>query len=284
MITFMRRRNLGRASVLGVKASMHRVSNTYKHWKDKTYGPKGAPHMVIRWGCTASFPEWWGTPKVVNRVSAIQTVNDKRGFRALLRDTVVDTIPETIFHVDEAENYPLVVRPSHHAQGKNLWVVNDLQELLNVTSTLPTWYASTLIDKVSEYRVYVVSGRVVTVAKKTPDDPTAVAWNVAQGGRFDVVPWGEWDLNVCRVAIRTFRQSGLDFGGVDVMVDEGGRAYVIEINSAPSLPKLSDGSVSYRQECMAKAFDYIYDNGTDWIEPEGYENWRDVIHPSIWSN
>lgn len=180
----------------------------------------------------------------------------------------------------------LVLRTRRHAQGRNLFVVNGLEGVLEVVNSRPSlfaegWYASKLINKVAEYRVYVVSGKVATVARKTPDDPTAVAWNVAQGGRFDVVNWGDWDMEACRVAIEAFNLSELDFGGVDVMVDEEGRAYVIEINSAPSLPLLSDGSVSYRQKCMAKTFMYIKDHGKDLLTNESYSGWRDVIHPAI---
>lgn len=184
----------------------------------------------------------------------------------------------------------MVLRPSRHAQGRNLFVVNSLDELLNAVHERPQvfsdgWYASELIDKVAEYRVYVVSGRVATVAEKTPDNPDAVAWNVAQGGRFDVVRWGAWPMEAVRVALEAFKYSGLDFGGVDVMIDRDGRAYVIEINSAPSLPLLSDGSISYRQKCMAKCFKYIHDNGKQHFDqPEGYEHWSQVIHPAIQSN
>jgi len=127
-----------------------------------------------------------------------------------------------------------------------------------------------------------VSGKVATVARKTPDDPTQVAWNVAQGGRFGVVRWGDWPLEVIKVALKAFSVTSLDFGGVDVMVDGEGKAYCIEINSAPSLPLLSDGSVSYRQKCMAKCFKYIEENGLDRFEiPSVVNHWSDVIHPSI---
>lgn len=129
--------------------------------------------------------------------------------------------------------------------------------------------------------MYVMSGRVVTVAQKTPDNPDAVAWNVARGGRFDVVSWGNWPLEACRVALEAFKYSGLDFSGVDVMMDADGRAYVIELNSAPSLPLLSDGSISYRQKMMAKGFKYIQENGKDHFDtPSGYAHWSDVIHPA----
>ena len=115
-------------------------------------------------------------------------------------------------------NKPLVLRPTRHAQGRNLFVVNSLDELLNVVHQRPRafssgWYASELIDKIAEYRVYVVSGRVATVAQKTPDNPDAVAWNVAQGGRFDVVRWSQWPMKAVEVALEAFKHSGLDFGG-----------------------------------------------------------------------
>jgi glutathione synthase/RimK-type ligase-like ATP-grasp enzyme len=179
-----------------------------------------------------------------------------------------------------------VLRPRHHAQGRNLFVVNNIQEVANVVHEHPRvfnngWYLSDLIDKVAEYRVYVVNGMVATVASKTPDDPTQVAWNTAQGGRFDVVNWGDWPSEVVRVACEAFKYTDLDFGGVDVMVDRDGKAYVIEINSAPSLPSLSDGRVSYRQKCMAKCFKYMEENGLERMVPDYNSGWRGVIHPAV---
>jgi glutathione synthase/RimK-type ligase-like ATP-grasp enzyme len=91
----------------------------------------------------------------------------------------------------------------------------------------------------------------VWVANKTPADPTAIAWNVAQGGQFDNVRWSAWPLRVVKMAIESTLLSGLDFGGVDVMVDANNSCYVLEINSAPSLTS------PYRQECVAKVFDYM---------------------------
>ena len=249
--------------------------------------------LLIRWGCTTET----GVPlsNQLNTSRAIKQVNDKMMFRHQLMSQQPDLVPPSVDSLNYREwnssgthsiGTPLVLRPRRHAQGRNLFVCNGLEGVLEVVNSRPNlftdgWYASELINKVAEYRVYVVSGKVATVARKTPDDPTAVAWNVAQGGRFDVVNWGDWNMEVCRVAIEAFNLSDLDFGGVDVMVDEEGRAYVIEINSAPSLPLLSDGSISYRQKCMAKTFMYIRDHGKDRLTNENYGGWRDVIHPAI---
>jgi glutathione synthase/RimK-type ligase-like ATP-grasp enzyme len=129
---------------------------------------------------------------------------------------------------------------------------------------------------VAEYRVFVVSGRAVAVAKKTPGNPQDVAWNVARGGRFDNVDWGDWPLKAVKTSIEAFNLSALDFGGVDVMVDGDGNCYVLEINSAPSLTS------PYRQECMAKGLHYALTRGKERIPLVAERGgWRKFAHPAI---
>ena len=141
-----------------------------------------------------------------------------------------------------------------------------------------SYYISEFIDKEHEYRVFVCQNRAVWVAKKTPGNPEDVAWNVAAGGRFDNVRWGEWPLQVIRAALQAARVSGTDFCGVDVMVDYDGNPYVLEVNSAPSQTS------PYRQQCVAKAFDYIVRNGKQHFDGvERITSWKDVIHPAVWS-
>ena len=110
----------------------------------------------------------------------------------------------------------------------------------------------------------------------TPGNPEDVAWNVARGGRFDNVPWDQWPLKAVRVSIEAFSLSSLDFGGVDIMVDADGNCFVLEINSAPSLTS------PYRQQCMAKAFNYIL-NGTKERIPlsDRRGGYKKFIHPAI---
>lgn len=240
--------------------------------------------LVFRWGTTSNVD----CRNVVNTAEAIHKVNDKSGFRKTLMDnhqagndllcprTWIDGQgdPE-ILSVDM--NFPVVVRPRNHAQGRNVHLCNNRVELMTAIARCGAgWYASEYIAKVAEYRVTFVQGRVVWVAQKTPGDPNAIAWNVARGGRFDNVRWDAWPLRTIRVAREAFVLSGLDFGAVDVMVDAEGRPYVLEINSAPSQTS------PYRQECMAKAFDYIVRNGKEPIpviaERGGYKKF---VHPAL---
>jgi hypothetical protein len=128
-------------------------------------------------------------------------------------------------------------------------------------------------------------GRVVNIARKTPADPNVVAWNVAQGGRFDNCRWDDWSDAVCRVALKAAAQTKLDYTGVDVMVDEDGRAWFIEANSAPSLPFNEDGSTTYRHQCVAKGLKYHIENGFDQFDVPSHDEsgWRTYVHPAIWS-
>ena len=273
MIKFLRRRRLGRTSVRGMIERMDAEASEVRSWVDREANAITDTDIVVRWGCTASI----NCNNILNTARAIHQVNDKAGFRMHLMEHAPDLIPETWDTTYDPITYPCIVRPVTHSRGRNLCLVNGVAGLDSAIRQCGNgWYASEYINKVAEYRVFVVQGRAVAVAQKTPANPDDVAWNVAQGGRFDNVSWDNWPLQAVRKSIEAFNLSELDFGGVDVIVDGDGRAYVIEINSAPSLTS------DYRQTCMAKAFDWMSQNGKERIplieERGGY---RKFIHPAV---
>jgi glutathione synthase/RimK-type ligase-like ATP-grasp enzyme len=153
-------------------------------------------------------------------------------------------------------------------------VVGGWQQVISAISNWGGGYISDYIPKVREVRVFVAQGRVVWVAEKSPADPTAHAWNVAQGGRFDNVRWSEWPIRACCAAIMATRALNVDFAGVDVMMDAEGKPYVLEANSAPSQTS------PYRQLCSAKAFKWMYENGKDRL-PHTVDTWKEIIHPAL---
>lgn len=276
-VVILRRRRLGRTSCREIANNMQ---NNTVVWRTDQQPPQGvcSPDYTVRWGCTETIPEGL-KGSVLNHAHAIHEVNDKLAFRKILDNE--ELCPATIFNMTQAPpSMPCIIRPAKHAQGRQLYVCNNRDEIMqaiyNCTERGLGWYCSEIINKVAEYRVCVVSGRAVWVAKKTPGNPDDIAWNVARGGRFDNVRWDEWPLKVVKYAIKAFNLSELDFGGVDVMVDGDGNCYVLEINSAPSLTS------EYRQQCMAKAFDYIVEHGRariPLIEERG--GYRKFIHPSV---
>lgn len=281
MTTIIRRKKLGRSSCKGIaqfsETGIRAIRNDKELPEDDLY---------IRWGCTTNVP----TRRVLNTSEAIHRVNDKAGFRMLCAEvglapktwlSAQDQRKDVGLDAPDCSNWdfpsPCIVRPKRHAQGKHVYLCKTPLQVLGAITSFPgDYYISNFIPKVSEYRVFVVQGRVACVAEKTPGNPDDVAWNVAKGGRFDVVSWDNWPLKACRISIEAFLLSGLDFGGVDVMIDAEGGCYVLEINSAPSLTS------PYRQECMAKCFDYIVNNSKaiiPLIEAKG--GYKKFIHPAV---
>ena len=267
-------REIAKASVTGIEVfrndGMNYLADQNKYVKGN---PPAQADYVFRWGVTSEI----GGGKVVNKSEAIHKINNKGKFRKLCYENGIAM--KTWLPGDNLNDieFPVVVRRNNHAQGKNLHVCKNNAELKAAIAKYPdNYYISMLINKVSEYRIFFVCGRVVWVANKTPGNPNQVAWNVAQGGAFNNVNWGDWPLKAIKASYKAFELSGLDFGGVDVMIDAAGNCYVLEINSAPSQTS------PYRQQCTAKAFDYIVKNGRDKIPlVDKLGGYLKFIHPCM---
>jgi len=243
----LRRRKLGNGSTLGIVAASKTGITVVRN--DKTL-PSAADLVCIRWGCSSQVPQ----AKVWNKVEAMHRVANKKNFRLLLskNDLAVPSWGSYENFLSTQTSNKWVVRPATHAQGRNIWAFDSTQlaAMKAKCKQLGDYYISEFFDKKAEYRVFVAFGRAVWVARKTPGNPGDLAWNVAQGGKFDNVKWGDWPLNVVKIACDAMSLSGLDFGGVDVMVDDQDNLSVLEINSAPSQTS------PYRQSCVAKVFDW----------------------------
>lgn len=276
----LRRRKLGRGSTLGISGSMEQPVQVVRNFRERDIAAVREPiNILFRWGCTSSLREL-GLPAAtttVNTAEAIQWCSNKKVSRLKMQAAGVP-VPATLsseFFVQTrgVNSGQWVARPATHAQGRQLRH-GDSSSL----EVFPGGYVSRLIPKVAEYRVFVAQNRVGWVAQKTPDNPEDVAWNVAQGGRFDNVRWGDWPKAVIQAALAAAKVSGCDFCGVDVMVDAGGNAYVLEVNSAPSQTS------PYRQQCVAKIFDHIITNGKEAfpdVPDSPRRTWKSYIHPAI---
>jgi glutathione synthase/RimK-type ligase-like ATP-grasp enzyme len=274
----LRRRKLGRTSTTKIGEYSKNKIGVVLNEVDKQPREAG---VVFRWGCTATIEP--NKCLVVNKAKAIHAVTDKAGFRKLLssKNLAVPSWTHIKDWAKDGSRLPIIVRPTTHHQGRHLYFCKSERELLSQVAKMGSgYYLSEFFPKSEEFRVFVVQGRVVCVASKTPGNPQDIAWNVAQGGHFDNVKWGDWDIKACLMSIEAMNLADLDFGGVDIMKDKRGNLSILEINSAPSLTS------EYRQQCFAKAFDYIVENKScaniplRSLRPDQYR-WRNVIHPAI---
>lgn len=274
MAVILRRPGLGHEYLNTIVAQMQNPTTVVSTRQVQRRGFPQGHDLLIRWGCTARAP----IRQCLNTPQAIHQVNDKLGFRRLLQQHGL--CPPTWFSTLDDITYPCIVRPSTHSRGRDMHVCNSQEEMNNTAYTTGEhegdFYIQALINKAAEYRVFIIQGRVIAVAQKIPDDPTQVAWNHHAGSIFENVPWGDWPLRVVRKSVEAFNLSSLDFGGVDVITDQEGNAYILEINSAPSMYS------EYREGLLARCFDWVIEQGKSRIPlvPER-GGWKKFIHPAI---
>jgi hypothetical protein len=137
-------------------------------------------------------------------------------------------------------SFPMLIRTDNHCRGNGLWFVGDTSSLPNIN--MSNKYYIKYIPKDSEYRIHCVrlngvgmdSIKVLKRQKRVHRSPSfhSIKWNQEYGwglSPVDLVP-----ASVIGAAKRAMLRLDYDFGAVDVMFKDG-RAYVIEVNSAPGL-------------------------------------------------
>jgi len=273
MFYILRRRGLGLGSTKAIKElSQHEITIV----RNDKLPEFTDDDVVLRWGCTSGFNCY---AKILNTKDAISIVNNKSNFRKVLIFTEPEIIPKTWFcREDPNITYPCIIRPGKHAQGRNIILANSKNLIPEHTHpTFYNMYISEYIPKVAEYRVCFIQGRVAWVANKIPNNPNAIAWNVAQGGKFENLRWKDWPIDVIETAYKAYKLSGLYLGGVDIMVDKDGRSYVLEINSAPS------HTSPYRKKCTTKCIDYGITNNdfTHLLPNDEFKKYSKWLHPAL---
>ena len=282
MFYILRRKGLGLGSTKAIKELSKEEISIVRNDKLPEYFSED--DVILRWGCTSVLPTYpQYSYQILNKSNSISLVNNKSFFRQTLQLQAPQLIPKTWFTYEDPEiTYPCILRPQHHAQGKNLFFCENKKDLefhLSHNPIFPNtcYYISEYIPKVAEYRVMFIQSLVAWIANKIPANPEAIAWNVAKGGKFANVKWKNWPIDVIETAYQAYLISGLYLGGVDVMVDKDGRSYVLEINSAPS------HTSPYRQSCTTKCIDYgITHNMFKHYPPDdNFKKYSKWLHPAL---
>lgn len=214
--------------------------------------------VVINWGAGTLPPVVHGS-KVINKPEEITCASDKVRFFDRMTKNGGGRIPEWTTSKDVVTKWlqqkkTVVARTLTRAKsGRGIVFFENLAEFVN--APLYTVY----VKKKEEYRVHFAFGSVIDIQKKVlrktddegkPIDPKTTDWrirNFANGFVFirqDI----QTPQDVIDQAMKCAAASRLDFGAVDVVFnDQQGKAYVLEINTAPGI----EGSTV---ESYARAF------------------------------
>jgi glutathione synthase/RimK-type ligase-like ATP-grasp enzyme len=196
----------------------------------KHRGSRAKPTVVINWGRGIPFP------KVINDYKAVGTAINKLTAFYVLREAGISVPPFTTSRT-EAQSWLLsskvVCRSTltgHEGKGITIHTEGTLPDVPLYVKYIP---------KKKEFRIHVCNGEIFDrqqkVLKQGVSQPNFEVRNTANGFIFQrqgiIVP-GIVESN----AILAVKSLGLDFGAVDVIWNEQqGKAYVLEVNTAPGL-------------------------------------------------
>lgn len=200
--------------------------------------------VVINWG-SSQVPAEVAKCKILNRPEKIaDTTNKLKFFQKVEKEGIC---PPHTTSMEKAlawvgEGHTVVARTILNGSGGAGIVLMDKN---NPDKFVKAPLYVKYIPKTEEYRVHIAFGKVIDIQRKTLNKEKAaeigadnINWKVRnlENGfiyqRANVNP----PQDVLNFSIKALAITGLDFGGVDIVVGKkDGKPYVLEINSAPGL-------------------------------------------------
>jgi glutathione synthase/RimK-type ligase-like ATP-grasp enzyme len=194
-----------------------------------------AGDRIINWG-NSHVPTWFRTDldMLNNPVSVANASNKLRTFE-ILSDAGIPTVPFTT-EIDEALEWNQTVRV--YARHKLTGHSGEGIEISEVDTAIPSAPLYTKeIENNGEYRVHVFNGEVIDYRKKSrqyDDEPTEEQSLVRTHGNGWIFRREHLKRleRIEDLAILAVAALGLDFGAVDIIKDENGDVFVVEVNTA----------------------------------------------------
>ncbi|CAN5407077.1 RimK family alpha-L-glutamate ligase [soil metagenome] len=135
-------------------------------------------------------------------------------------------------YVEELGGFPIIVKSSGGSHGEGVMKIDSISSLRSVVGFISDTQSATFVlrkfvNSARHLRLVVVGNKVVdTIEYDTQSDDfrtNAVAVPT-------VVDRNDVNNDIKQIAIKAVAALDLEFGGVDVLIDESGTAYVAEVN------------------------------------------------------
>lgn len=159
---------------------------------------------------------------------------DKHATRTILEDNSLPNIPYSAAKTKEEvqkifkQQKVIIAKPTLSSHSENIYLIRSIDDI----PILP--YEDYIFEKYitgEEYRYLVLQNKVIAVHRKyyktpinNPDTVKRISY-----------PQKQWDPALISLALQVADAMHLSFAAVDFIIDQEGRAYVLEVNSAPGL-------------------------------------------------
>ncbi|HEX7336467.1 MAG TPA: RimK family alpha-L-glutamate ligase [Gemmatimonadales bacterium] len=187
-----------------------------------------------------------GVP-VINSPRAIERTVDKFWTSALLEQCGIPT-PATVICENPEEAFAafralgdVIVKPLFGSMGLGMVRVSDEEMAFRVFKTIEqirgVYYLQQVIDHGGvDIRAFVVGGRVLGAIERRS---TGWRTNLARGGTARSIALPD---ESCALAVRAAAAVGADYAGVDLLADQSGTMYVLEVNGIPGWKGLQEAT------------------------------------------
>lgn len=192
---------------------------------------------VIRWGSVASTPLKPG--RVINARAAILKASDKQ--QALMDVQAAGLSVPRIWSAESRDiQFPCLGRQVNHHGGTDIQLclqMFDVRRAIREDNPNKSAYFVQYIPVKTEYRIHVWQERVIKKSEKVlTDEAKYQPWvRNFEGGFTFRQPGERVPATVQFLAVQAVELFGLDFGAVDIILGDDGRAYFLEVNTAAGL-------------------------------------------------
>jgi hypothetical protein len=185
---------------------------------------------LINWGCAG------GLGGAIN--GNIRNGWDKYKARQLFAEHEVPA--PTLFDAVTAKNYiayglgadrVIIARTRRHSRRSGYFKCRTPQDIGNAVRHGAVQFMA-YIDAPREYRVHIINGKSYSLVEKQFLNDEHIDYTTV---RADRERHGREIRKVREAAKQAVAAVGMDFGAVDVLVDNDGNPYVLEVNAAPGI-------------------------------------------------
>lgn len=140
--------------------------------------------------------------------------------------------------------YPCIAKPDKGRQGRGIELIRDESDLDCITLPLSSMVFQNFISNQGDYRVFVVGGVAHDIMLRTPGEHSAKPFlnNRSQGGDVARVTDARLRKKLGKSACAIAAAFGMTVAGVDILPDEEGNLYFLEVNSVPQWEGLASVS------------------------------------------